>query len=79
LLFALIHSGPILPELVESVNRQALPVFWRFCLIAKTVGGRQRPGGQAMPEKQRDSEKVSVNDNVNFLNPTTSGYAIIID
>ena len=55
LLFALIHSGPILPELVEGVNGQVLPVFWRFCPIAKTVGGRQRPSGQAMREKQRDS------------------------
>jgi hypothetical protein len=55
LLFALIHSGPILPELVEGGNRQVLPVFWRFCPIAKTVGGRQRPSGQAMREKQRDS------------------------
>jgi hypothetical protein len=44
LLFALIHCGPILPELVEGDNRQVLPVFWRFCPIAKTVGGRQRPG-----------------------------------
>jgi len=26
-----------------------------------------------------EKEKVSVNDNVHFLNPTTSGYAIIID
>jgi hypothetical protein len=48
LLFALIHCGPILPELVEGGNRQALPVFWRFCPIAKTVGGRQQPSGQAM-------------------------------
>jgi hypothetical protein len=55
LLFALIHSGPILPELVEGGNRQVLPVFWRFCPIAKTAGGRQRPSGQAMREKQRDS------------------------
>jgi hypothetical protein len=55
LLFALIHSGSILPELVEGGNRQVLPVFWRFCPIAKTVGGRQRPSGQAMREKQRDS------------------------
>jgi hypothetical protein len=29
--------------------------FWRFCPIAKTVGGRQRPSGQAMREKQCDS------------------------
>jgi hypothetical protein len=56
LLFALILSGPILPELVEGGNRQALPVFWRFRPIAKTVGGRQRPSDQAMREKQRDSE-----------------------
>jgi hypothetical protein len=55
LLFALIHGGPILPELVEGGNRQVLPVFWRFCPIAKTVGGRQWPSGQAMREKQRDS------------------------
>ncbi|HEY5481124.1 MAG TPA: hypothetical protein VIL39_06555 [Verrucomicrobiae bacterium] len=55
MLFALIHGGPILPELVEGGNRQVLPVFWRFCPIAKTVGGRQRPSGQAMREKQRDS------------------------
>jgi hypothetical protein len=55
LLFAPIHSGPILPELMEGFNRQVLPVFWRFCPIAKTVGGRQRPSGQAMREKQRDS------------------------
>jgi hypothetical protein len=40
---------------VERDNRQVLPVFWRFCRIAKTVGGRQRPSGQAMREKQRDS------------------------
>jgi hypothetical protein len=38
LLFALIHCGPILPELMEGLNRQVLPVFWRFCPIAKTVG-----------------------------------------
>jgi hypothetical protein len=55
LLFALIHSGSILPELVEGVNRQVLPVFWRFCPIAKSVNGRHRPSGQAMREKQRDS------------------------
>jgi hypothetical protein len=55
LLFALIHCGPILPELVEGDNRQVLPVFWQFCPIAKTIGGRQRPSGQAMREKQRDS------------------------
>jgi hypothetical protein len=40
LVFALIHSGPILPELVEGGNRPVLPVVWRFCPIAKTVGGR---------------------------------------
>jgi hypothetical protein len=45
----------ILPDLVEGVNEKVLPVFWRFCPIAKTVGGRQRPSGQAMGEKQRDS------------------------
>ena len=28
---------------------------------------------------QLEKEKVPVNDNVHFLNPTTSGYAIIID
>jgi hypothetical protein len=44
LLFALVHCGPILQELVEGGNRQVLPVFWRFCPIAKTVGGRQRKG-----------------------------------
>ena len=55
MLFALIHSGPILPELVEGGNRQALPVFWRFCTIAKTVGGWQRQSGRTMREKQRDS------------------------
>jgi hypothetical protein len=55
LLFVLIHSGPILPELVEGDNRQVLPVFWRFCPIAKTVGGRQRPSGHAMREKRRDA------------------------
>ena len=55
MLFALIHSGSILPELVEGGNRQVLPVFWRFRPIAKTVGGRQRPSGQAMREKQRNS------------------------
>jgi hypothetical protein len=55
LLFVLIHSDPILPELVEGVNGQVLPVFRRFCPIAKTVGGRQRPSGQAMREKHRDS------------------------
>jgi hypothetical protein len=55
LLFAPIHSGSILPELVEGGNRQGLPVFWWFCPIAKTVGGRQRSSGQAMREKQRDS------------------------
>ena len=52
MLFALIHSDPILPELVEGGNKQVLPVFWRFCPIAKTVGGRQRPSGQAMREKR---------------------------
>jgi hypothetical protein len=40
---------------VEGGNRQVLPVFWRFCPIAKTVDGRQRPSGQAMREKQRHS------------------------
>ena len=55
MLFALIHGGPILPELVEGGNRQFLLVVWRFCPIAKTVGGRQRPSGKAMREKQRDS------------------------
>ncbi|MEI6786771.1 MAG: hypothetical protein WCQ21_38340, partial [Verrucomicrobiota bacterium] len=55
LLFALTHSGSSLPELVEGVNRPVLPVFWRFCPIAKTAGGRQRPSGQAMREKQRGS------------------------
>src|ERR1035438_6909231 len=58
LLFALILSGPILPELVEGGNRQVLPVFWRFCPIAKTIGGRQRPSGQAMREQQRGWRKV---------------------
>jgi len=46
LLFALVQSGAILPELVEGGHRQVLPVFWRFCPIAKSVGGRQRPGGK---------------------------------
>ena len=55
MLFALIHSAPILPELAEGVNWHVLPVFWRFCPIAKSVGARQRPSGQAMREKQRDS------------------------
>jgi len=55
LLFALIHSSPILLELVEGSNREVLPVFWRFCPIAKTVGGRQRSNGQAMREEQHDS------------------------
>jgi hypothetical protein len=32
-----------------------LPVFWRFCIIANTVGGRHRPSGEAMRKKQRDS------------------------
>jgi hypothetical protein len=57
-LFALIHSGPILPELVEGGNRQVLPVFWRFCPIAKTAGGRQRPSGHSMREKQCDSGAI---------------------
>ena len=39
---------------VEGGNRQVLPVFWRSCPIAKTVGGRQRPSGEAMGEQQRD-------------------------
>ena len=51
LLFALIHCGPILRDLAEGINRQ----FLLFCPIAKTVGGRQQPSGQAMREKQRDS------------------------
>ena len=55
MLFALINCGPILSDRAEGVNRQVLPVFWRFCPIAKSVGGRQRPSGQAMREKQRDS------------------------
>jgi len=55
LLFVLIHCGLILPDLAEGVNRQVLPVFWRFCPIAKTVGGRQRRSGRALREKQRDS------------------------
>jgi hypothetical protein len=62
LLFALIHSGPILPELVEGGIRQALPVFWRFCPIAKTVGGRQWPSGQAMREQQLDSGAERMKD-----------------
>jgi hypothetical protein len=45
----------ILPELVEGGNRRDLLVFWRFCTIAKTAGGQQRPSGQAMREKQRAS------------------------
>jgi hypothetical protein len=55
LLFALIHCGPILPGLAEGVNRQVLPVFWRFCPIGNREGGRQRPSGQAMRGKHRDS------------------------
>ena len=55
MLFAFIHSGPILPELVEGDNKRVLPVFSRFCPIAKPAGGRQRPSGQAVREKQRDS------------------------
>jgi hypothetical protein len=51
LLFALIHCGPILPDLAEGDNRQLLPSFWRVCPIAESVGGRQRPSGQAMREK----------------------------
>jgi hypothetical protein len=51
LLFAFIHCGPILPDLAEGVNRRFLPRFWRFAPIAKSVGGRQRPNGQAMREK----------------------------
>jgi len=54
LLFVLVHSGPILQALAEGVNRRVLPVFWRSCPIAKTVGGRQRPSGEAMGEQQRD-------------------------
>jgi hypothetical protein len=50
LLFALIHCGPILADLVEGGNRHVLPVFWRFCPIAKTVGGRQRKGGRMKDE-----------------------------
>jgi hypothetical protein len=48
--FALIHSGPILPEVVVGVNRQVMPVFWRFGPIAKTAGGRQR---QAKAENRK--------------------------
>jgi hypothetical protein len=44
-----------LPELVEEGNKHALPVFLGFCPITKIVGGQQRPSGQAMHEKQRDS------------------------
>ena len=55
LLFALIHCGHILPDLAEGVNRQVLPSFWRFCPIAKSVGGRQRPSSQARREEKRDS------------------------
>ena len=54
LLFAPIHCGPILLDRAKGVNRQALPqalpVFGRFCPIAKSVGGWQRPSGQAMRE-----------------------------
>jgi hypothetical protein len=53
--FSLSFIPLILPDLAEGVNRQVLPVFGRFCPITKTVGGRQRPSGQAMREKQRDS------------------------
>jgi hypothetical protein len=51
LLFAPIHCGRILLDLAESVNRQLLPGFWRFCPIAESVVGRQRPSGQAMHVK----------------------------
>jgi hypothetical protein len=45
------HCNPILPDRAEGINRQDLPVSWRSCAIAKSVGGRQRPSGQAMREK----------------------------
>ena len=43
--------APSCQSLAEGVKRQVLPSFWRFCPIAKTAGGRQRPSGQAMREK----------------------------
>jgi hypothetical protein len=55
LVFALSHDDFIVPDRAEGVNRGVSPVFWRFCPIAKTIGGRQRPSGQTMREKQRDS------------------------
>jgi hypothetical protein len=55
LLFALIHCGPILPDRAKGVNKIILAFLWRFCPIVKSVGGRQRPSGQAMREKWRVS------------------------
>jgi hypothetical protein len=57
--FSLSFIPVLLPGLTEGVNRQGLPVFWRFCPIAKSVGGRQRPSRQAMREKQRDTGEES--------------------
>ena len=42
MLFALIHCGPTLPDLAEGVNRQSLPVFWRFGPVAKRVGEQEQ-------------------------------------
>jgi len=53
LLFAIIHCGSILSGLAGGGNRQVLASFWRFCPIARSVSGRQRPNGQAMTEQWR--------------------------
>jgi hypothetical protein len=74
LLFTLVHSGPILPELVEGGNRQYLLVVWRFCPLAKTVGGgsgraaRQCASssaipGQTGPEEASAGQKPAFNLN----------------
>src|ERR1017187_7532862 len=44
MVFALIHCGPILPDLAEGVNRQLLPSFWRcwrpMQKLGRVAGGR---------------------------------------
>jgi len=43
--------APSCQSLAEGGNRQVLPVFWRFCPIAKAVGGRQRDSGANRAEE----------------------------
>jgi hypothetical protein len=55
LVFALIHSGPISPDLAEGANREVLPVFWRVWLNPNPVSRFKGPNGQVMRAKRRGS------------------------